>query len=98
LGHGVDVLFTSAIACFCSTTDGFHPTVTGTPQGVIVALYLDRAQEPVYAGPNEYDYPRIGVLLAGQEMPAYGISEDENYVQIYYPVFQALSHGSMHLM
>jgi hypothetical protein len=64
---------------------GSVPTVTGTPQGVIVALYLDRAQEPVYAGPSEYDYPRIGVLLAGQEMPAYGISEDENYVQIYYP-------------
>jgi hypothetical protein len=64
---------------------GSIPTVTGTPQGVIVALYLDRAQEDVYSGPNNYDYPKIGVLLAGQEMPAYGISEDENYIKIYYP-------------
>ena len=64
---------------------GSIPTVTGTPPGVIVAVYLDRAQEDVYAGPSEYLYPRIGVVLAGQEMPAYGISEDDNYVQIYYP-------------
>jgi len=64
---------------------GSIPTVTGTPQGVIVALYLDRPQEPVYSGPSSYLYPRIGVLLAGQEMPAYGISENEDYVQIYYP-------------
>lgn len=64
---------------------GSIPTVTGTPQGVIVAVYLDRAQEDVYAGPSEYLYPRIGVVLAGQEMPAYGISEDGDYVQIYYP-------------
>ena len=64
---------------------GSIPTVTGTPQGVIVALYLDRAMENVYSGPSDDLYPRIGVLLAGQEMPAYGISEDENWIQIYYP-------------
>jgi hypothetical protein len=64
---------------------GSIPTVTGTPQGAIVALYLDRAQEDVYSGPSSYLYPRVGVLLAGQEMPAYGISEDENWVKIYYP-------------
>jgi hypothetical protein len=64
---------------------GSIPTVTGTPQGVIVALYLDRAQEDVYSGPSSYLYPRVGVLLAGQETPAYGISEDGNWVQIYYP-------------
>jgi hypothetical protein len=64
---------------------GSIPTVTGTPQGVIVALYLDRAMEDVYSGPSDTLYPRIGVLLAGQEMPAYGISENEDYIQIYYP-------------
>ena len=64
---------------------GSIPTVTGTPSGVIVALYLDRAQEDVYSGPSDYLYPRIGVLVAGQEMPAYGISEDGLYVEIYYP-------------
>jgi hypothetical protein len=70
---------------FAQQPTGSIPTVTGTPQGVIVALYLDREQEDVYSGPSSYLYPRIGVLLAGQEMPAYGISQDENWVQIYYP-------------
>ena len=64
---------------------GSIPTVTGTPQGVVVAVYLDRPQEDVYAGPSSYSYPRVGVVLAGQQMPAYGISEDGNWVQIYYP-------------
>jgi len=64
---------------------GSIPTVTGTPQGVVVALYLDRAMEDVYSGPSDVLYPRVGILLAGQEMPAYGISDDENWIQIYYP-------------
>jgi hypothetical protein len=64
---------------------GSIPTVTGTPQGVVVAVYLDRPQEDVYSGPSSYLYPRIGVVLAGQEMVAYGISEDGNWVKIHYP-------------
>ncbi len=64
---------------------GILPTVTGTPSGVIVALYLDRAQEKVYSGPSSYNYPAIGLMLAGQEAPAYGISEDGNWIKIYYP-------------
>jgi uncharacterized protein YraI len=64
---------------------GSIPTVTGTPQGVVIALYLDRAQERVYAGPSSYLYPAIGVMLAGQEAPALGISEDSSWIQIYYP-------------
>ncbi len=70
---------------FAQQPTGSIPTVTGTPQGAIVAVYLDRPQEDVYSGPSSYLYPRIGVVLAGQEMSAYGISEDENWVQIYYP-------------
>ena len=64
---------------------GSIPTVTGTPQGAIVAVYLDRPQEDVYSGPSSYLYPRIGVVLAGQQMPAYGLSEDGNWLKIYYP-------------
>ena len=66
---------------------GSIPTVTGTPSGAIVALYLDEnhPQESVYSGPSIYLYPAIGVLLAGQEVPAYGYSEDKNWIQIYYP-------------
>ena len=63
---------------------GSVPTVTGTPAGVIVAVYLDQAQINVYSGPSSYLYPAVGVLLAGQEVPAFGISEDRNYIQIYY--------------
>ena len=66
---------------------GSIPTVTGTPSGAIVALYLDEnhPQENVYSGPSIYLYPANGVLLAGQEVPAYGYSEDQNWIQIYYP-------------
>ena len=64
---------------------GSIPTVTGTPSGVIVAVYLDLAQIKVYSGPSTYLYPAIGVLLAGQEAPAFGISEDGNWIQIDYP-------------
>ena len=66
---------------------GEIPTVTGTPLGAIIALYLDGAhpQEPVYAGPSSYLYPAVGVILAGQELPAYGYSEDQTWIQIYYP-------------
>ncbi|MCE9647498.1 MAG: hypothetical protein K8S20_16010 [Chloroflexi bacterium] len=66
---------------------GSIPTVTGTPEGAIVALYLDEThpQEDVYSGPSTYEYPKIGILLAGQEVPAYGYSRDRQWIQIYYP-------------
>ena len=66
---------------------GSIPTVTGTPSGAIVALYLDdnHPQENVYSGPSIYLYPAIGILLAGQEVPAYGYSDDKSWIQIYYP-------------
>lgn len=66
---------------------GSIPTVTGTPSGAIVALYLDEArpQELVYSGPSSYLYPPVGVVLAGQELPAYGYSDDKTWIQIYYP-------------
>jgi hypothetical protein len=84
---GVALAFYSPLQSSVSAQQptGSIPTVTGTPQGVIVALYLDRAQEDVYSGPSDHLYPRVGVLLAGQEMPAYGVSEDGNWLQIYYP-------------
>ncbi|MBL8092392.1 MAG: hypothetical protein JNJ43_18815, partial [Anaerolineales bacterium] len=62
------------------------PTVTGTPAGMIVRVNIDLSNEivPVYAGPSSYLYPSIGVVLMGQEIPAYGISDDGNWIQIYY--------------
>jgi len=72
---------------FAQQPTGSVPTVTGTPQGAIVALYLDEThpQEDVYSGPSTYEYPKIGILLAGQEVPAYGYSRDNQWIQIYYP-------------
>ncbi|MBI5964001.1 MAG: hypothetical protein HY863_11035 [Chloroflexi bacterium] len=64
---------------------GSIPTVTGTPSGAIVGVFLDLLQINVYSGPSEFLYPAIGVLLAGQEIPAYGYSEDQSWIQIYYP-------------
>ena len=74
-------------SAYAQQPTGSIPTVTGTPSGATVALYLDEGhpQEYVYSGPSIYLYPAIGVLLAGQEVPAYGYSEDKNWIQIYYP-------------
>jgi hypothetical protein len=30
-------------------------------------------------------YPPVGLVLAGQELPAYGYSENKTWIQIYYP-------------
>lgn len=72
---------------------GSIPTVTGTPSGAIISVYTDLVMIKVYSGPSEYLYPNaIGVLLAGQEVPAYGYSEDKTYIQIYYPgVFNSVA-------
>lgn len=66
---------------------GNIPTVTGTPAGAIVQVLIDKNNEivPVYAGPNSFLYPQVGVILIGQELPAYGVSQDREWIQIYYP-------------
>lgn len=64
---------------------GSIPTVTGTPSGMIVAVNLDIETINVYSGPSSYLYPAIGVLLKGQEVPAFGISEDGDWIQVSYP-------------
>jgi hypothetical protein len=64
---------------------GSIPTVTSTPSGAIVGVDLSIPYVNVYSGPSTYLYPSIGVLLAGQEVPAFGYSQDGNWLQIYYP-------------
>ncbi|MBL8078871.1 MAG: hypothetical protein JNM55_12980 [Anaerolineales bacterium] len=64
---------------------GSIPTVTGTASGAVVAVDLSIPYVSVYSGPSTYFYPAIGVLIAGQEVPALGYSEDQNWLQIYYP-------------
>lgn len=64
---------------------GSVPTVTGTPSGPIVTVYSDLARVNVYAGPSTYLYPAVGVLLAGQSVPALGRGQDPDWIQVFYP-------------
>lgn len=64
---------------------GSVPTVTGTPTGMIVRVNFDIETVNVYSGPSSFLYPSVGVLLKGQEVPALGISNDNNWIQVYYP-------------
>jgi len=61
------------------------PTVTGTPEGASVTVTMEQDQINVRSGPGAVDYPIVGVLIAGQKVPALGRSEGGNWVQIVYP-------------
>jgi uncharacterized protein YraI len=64
---------------------GSVPTVTGTISGPSVTVYADLTQIEVYAGPSTYLYPAVGVLLAGQSVPALGRGRDADWIQVFYP-------------
>jgi uncharacterized protein YraI len=64
---------------------GSVPTVTGTVSGPIVTIYSDLKQVDIYAGPSTYLYPAIGILLAGQSVPALGRGTDPDWIQVFYP-------------
>lgn len=65
---------------------GSVPTVTGTTSGPFVTVYADLQQIDVYAGPSSFLYPAVGVLLAGQSVPALGrAAEDQDWIQVRYP-------------
>jgi len=87
LGFGLVFYLPSQSPVVAQQPTGSIPTVTGTPAGMIVRVNIDLNFEivNVYAGPSTYLYPSVGVILMGQEIPALGISEDQNWIQIYYP-------------
>lgn len=64
---------------------GSVPTVTGTIAGPFITVYADLVQVDVYAGPSTYLYPAVGVLLAGQSVPALGRGRDLDWIQVFYP-------------
>jgi uncharacterized protein YraI len=64
---------------------GSVPTVTGTPSGPVATVYLNLDIIKVYAGPSSYIYPPIGILQPGQEAPALGRSQSDDWIQIWYP-------------
>lgn len=61
------------------------PTVTGTPQGVMIRVNADQDQINVRSGPGTHDYDIIGIMIAGQTAPAYGRSAGGSWIQIGYP-------------
>ncbi|HUH97681.1 MAG TPA: hypothetical protein VLZ89_10005 [Anaerolineales bacterium] len=63
---------------------GSIPTVTGTPPGPMVTVYQNNDQVDVYAGPSSYDYPAVGVMLAGEQAPALGKAEGLDWIEIEY--------------
>lgn len=85
LGMGMLAPLSSPSDVSAQQPTGSIPTVTGTPSGMVVRVNLDLNVISVYSGPSSYLYPAIGVLLKGQQVPAFGISEDGNWIQVYYP-------------
>lgn len=61
------------------------PTVTSTSSGPMAVVNSDYDQINVRAGPSGQDYPIVGVLVAGQKVPALGRSGGGDWVQIVYP-------------
>lgn len=60
-------------------------TVTGTPQGPIAIVYSDpEDQINVRSGPDVF-YPKVGVLINRQEVPALAQTEGGTWVMIAYP-------------
>ncbi len=62
---------------------GSIPTVTGTPEGATVKVFENQMVVNVHTGPGR-DYPVIGILVAGQTVPAFGMDQDGNWVEIVY--------------
>ena len=61
------------------------PTVTGTPKGPIAIVYSDpEDQINVRSGPDVF-YPKVGVLINRQEVPALAQTEGGTWVKIAYP-------------
>jgi hypothetical protein len=61
------------------------PTVTGTAKGPIAIVYSDpEDQINVRSGPDVF-YPKVGVLINRQEVPALARTEEGSWVKIVYP-------------
>ncbi|MEI8130820.1 MAG: SH3 domain-containing protein [Leptolinea sp.] len=59
-------------------------TVTGTPVGAAITVKTDQEQINVRSGPGTL-YPKVGVLLAGQVVPAKGRSPGGEWILVDYP-------------
>ncbi len=59
-------------------------TVTGTPIGPYIVVNTDQEQINVRSGPG-VNYPNVGVLIGGQQVPAKGRSAAGLWIEIVYP-------------
>ena len=60
------------------------PTVTGTPSGPTAIVYSEPEEQiNVRSGPGT-EYPKVGVLLNRQQVPAIGTTPSGSWVQIIY--------------
>ncbi len=86
---GVSLLFVEAPAAQAGKNAQIPtvsiPTVTGTPPGAIAIVTMEQDQINVRSGPSSYDYPIVGVLIAGQQVPALGRTVGGDWVEIAYP-------------
>lgn len=60
------------------------PTVTSTLPPAIVTVLTDQDQINVRAGPGT-QYPLVGILIAGQQVPGLGRTPGGDWIQIAYP-------------
>lgn len=75
----------SSAPALAQQATGSIPTVTGTPNGPMVSVDPSLQQIDVYAGPSSFNYPAIGVLLTGVNIPALGRARDDaNWIMIRY--------------
>ncbi len=61
------------------------PTVTGTPSGPYIIVNGEQDQINVRGCANATTCPKVGVLLAGQKVPAKGRTAGGVWIQIEYP-------------
>ncbi len=62
------------------------PTVTSNPVGAMVTVTREYDQINVRGGPGgDGVYPIVGVLIAGQQVPALGRSAGGDWIQVAYP-------------
>ena len=76
---------------FPQTAPTLIPTVTSTPVGITITVKNDNDQINVRSGPGTA-YEKIGVLLAGQTVPAKGRSPGGEWILVDYPGVEG-GHG-----
>lgn len=85
-------VFTLMAAPLVGTAHAQQPTVaiatvTGTPIGAYVIVDPSQEQINVRSGPGT-DYPTVGVLIGGEQVPAKGRSVAGEWIEIVYPGVQ----------